>query len=309
MHALHFSKKIVASILFFSPICFYFAFAINSVNQSKIFVLGLGAQKGGTTWLARELRRQNVKFPFGKEGHVWNSIEGGVVNVEHVPLFDIKKDVQKKRILDSINDSDQYFEIASNVAVDTNCPVADITPAYCGLSQATLEKIRLGLLGKGFFVKVLFIARDPLSRVWSMHRMGVKRKKRSLLGQAIYSPSSEEVHAGLVKNFNSGYQKVRTQYEKTIEKIRMVFADEEFEILFFESLFTVDVYEAICSFLAIECGSPSFDVAANVSPEFANPPEYLQRTIVNYYRSTYEYMAEKYPEVKFLCRESFNLLE
>ena len=44
--------------------------------MKKIFILGVGAQKAGTTWLHRQLIK-NSKFNFGhrKEYHVFDSIE------------------------------------------------------------------------------------------------------------------------------------------------------------------------------------------------------------------------------------------
>ena len=38
--------------------------------MDKTFVIGFGAQKGGTTWLAANLKAAGVKFPWGKEARI-----------------------------------------------------------------------------------------------------------------------------------------------------------------------------------------------------------------------------------------------
>ena len=43
--------------------------------MKKIFILGVGAQKGGTTWLHRQLNsNQNIDLGFRKEYHILDAI-------------------------------------------------------------------------------------------------------------------------------------------------------------------------------------------------------------------------------------------
>jgi hypothetical protein len=44
--------------------------------MTKIFILGVGAQKGGTTWLHRQLNNnKNIDLGFRKEYHIFDAIE------------------------------------------------------------------------------------------------------------------------------------------------------------------------------------------------------------------------------------------
>lgn len=51
-----------------------------------------------------------------------------------------------------------------NEAVEQVC---DITPSYSMLSAGDFAIVRDGLEAKGFDVKVVFLMRDPLERLWS----------------------------------------------------------------------------------------------------------------------------------------------
>ena len=42
--------------------------------MDKTFIIGFGAQKGGTTWLAANLKKAGVKFPWGKEARILHNI-------------------------------------------------------------------------------------------------------------------------------------------------------------------------------------------------------------------------------------------
>jgi hypothetical protein len=44
--------------------------------MTKTFILGVGAQKGGTTWLHRQLNKnKNIDLGFRKEYHIFDAIE------------------------------------------------------------------------------------------------------------------------------------------------------------------------------------------------------------------------------------------
>ena len=56
--------------------------------MSKIFIIGFGAQKGGTTWLADNLSKAGVMFPWGKEArilhHSFDEIHSGQVSSKRI---------------------------------------------------------------------------------------------------------------------------------------------------------------------------------------------------------------------------------
>ena len=276
----------------------------------KTFILGVGAQKGGTTWLSSELRKLNVVFPFGKEGHVWSSVEKAKINInpESIPLLLHKKKFVQQRILASIDNPDHYFDICDAVYLDRCSPISDITPIYCSLQKPTLCRIREGLLKKGFSVKVLFIARDPFSRAWSMHRMGIKRKLNRN-PEEIEHALPENAHKNFLATHLSESQQVRTRYEKILPRLFDVFAPHEIGIFFYESLFAMDTYLSICNFLSLSAATPAFDNIRNKSTLVSKPPIEIQKVVVNSYKETYEYMGEAFPVVQTLWGNSYRLVD
>ena len=108
---------------------------------------------------------------------------------------------------------ERYFDICDDVFLDHNCLIADITPIYCSLEKQTLFRIREGLTKHGFTVRVLFIARDPFSRTWSMHRMGIKRRLRRHPEQT-WLARPENAHKNFLEAHLNDFQQVRTRYEK-----------------------------------------------------------------------------------------------
>lgn len=278
--------------------------------SKKIFVLGVGAQKGGTTWLASELHKLGVAFPFGKEGHIWTSVEKMNTKIvpENIPLFLNKKKVVQRRILRSIENPGQYFDICDAVFLARNCPIADITPIYCSLEKSTLCRIREGLLKHGFTVRVLFIARDPFSRTWSMARFGISRKLREN-PEEMWRARPENAYEKYLKNHLSDSQQVRTRYEKILPNLFDVFSPDEIGIFFYENLFSMDTYLSICNFLSESPATPAFDDIRNQSIVLPKPPINIQKVVVNSYKDTYEYMRENFPVVQRLWSESYGLID
>ena len=164
-------------------------------------------------------------------------------------LFFLTKKVIQERILRSIKNPDQYFDICDAVFLARNCPIADITPIYCSLEKQTLLRIREGLIKKGFAVRVLFIARDPFSRMWSMHRMGIKRRLRRHPEQT-WRTRPENAHKNFLEAHLNDFQQVRSRYEKILPNLFDVLLPDEIGIFFYENLFSMDTYSSLCNFCA-----------------------------------------------------------
>ena len=277
-------------------------------SEKKLFILGVGAQKGGTTWWAFECLKFGVFFPFGKEGHIWTNVEESNTNPEKIALFSRKQKKVQERIISCVKDPEQYFEICDSISKNRNCPIADITPIYCSLKVETLSRIREGLINKGFTVKVLFLARDPVCRAWSMHRMGIKMKLRNQPeNQELLWP--ENAHESFSREYMKSCQQIRTRYELILPNLFSVFKKDEINIFFYENLFCMNTYESICHFLGLTPADPSFDIVRNPSPLIDDLPLNLASIVVNAYSETYKYMRQVYPIVNDLWGDSYLLLK
>ena len=183
--------------------------------MTKTFILGVGAQKGGTTWLHRQLNsNSNIDFGFRKEYHVFDAIEDyekhktskrpkngfrerrirKILNSQKRGTLGCNLGMKRKQsrytalelaFIDNVDHYFNYFDYLylRNPSIDA---VGDITPNYALLKTKTFALIRKGLESRGFDVKVFFLMRDPVERAWSLarsetaeHRRQQKRKDLS----------------------------------------------------------------------------------------------------------------------------------
>lgn len=272
--------------------------------KKKLFLLGVGAQKGGTTWLHNQLsRNDNVDLGFVKEYHVFDAVfsqECIGFRTEIINKVFAKKEngslgcnnsnnSASTKILSFIDNTENYFDYFDylylrNKKIEL---VGDITPSYSMLDRNAFSHIKSGLESRGFDVKVVFLMRDPLERIWSMIRMERRIKKEKNL----------EINANEEENLRHSYLlphvKLRTTYNRTITELESVFEKENIYYGFYENLFSQEEFFSLQKFLDIGLKQPDFDFKTNVSPKNESVSYGLQKAIVNEYRAVYEELSKK----------------
>ena len=166
----------------------------------RTFLLGLGCEKGGTTWLYDYLERHpQVASGFSKEYHVLNAhflasgralqerriarVRRLIAGLRRVPgqrraqrlegLAAMLAQRERQRALAAdLGAYVDYFAGLADAAPDTRL-VCDITPLYACLDAAALAEVRARLEAAGFEVRVIFIMRDPIERAFSSYRMSL----------------------------------------------------------------------------------------------------------------------------------------
>ena len=284
-----------------------------------VFILGIGAHKGGTTWLADQFKKAGAKFPLGKEAHIWDAIEqqesgelaGAAWLTKEKPKRKRESRVtrERKKIRNSPgNYSSYYHNFAEQNKINF---VGDITPLYSALSIETLTRIRRGLVDEGFRIKVFFSARDPYSRIWSAVRAQTKRKHKSKLknSSSSHSLTAQNAQSQLEVNYKRASCKNRTRYDLIVPKLKEVFAGDELKICFFEELITQQGYADLASFIGLASTHAETDSPSRVSPSIEEPDHELKKAIINHYSETYEYMMKVFPRSKKLWADSIGLLE
>lgn len=114
------------------------------VNDQRTFVLGLGHQKCGTTWLYEYLA-QSPKFAegFAKEFHIWDrkDIPLFQANQPKKPRYSLRKSTAHD--LHKMSTSPNfYFDYFDKLMGRHKIITADITPSYSGLSAERLADIK-----------------------------------------------------------------------------------------------------------------------------------------------------------------------
>lgn len=271
-------------------------------KKSPVFVLGVGAQKAGTSWLHNYLNSlPEVDLGFMKEYHV--------LDQKHV------KDKTPRRIVrirnwfasflgtDSMSlrykfrrNNKHYFDyfqklVASNPEV---LITGDITPTYAAIPPAAMLKAKRSLEKKGFKVKVIFLMRDPVERCISANRMYLKPNQNEI----DLDPDLEA--ARLESTYSTLRFKIRTRYDITIKNLEEVFPSSDIYYGFYEELFSKNSVAAICEFLGLPFREANYDTIVNGSKVRGVIPSSLKSKIRFHYDPVYEYVASKFGRTRIM---------
>ncbi len=273
-----------------------------SPEPRKTFVLGLGCQKGGTSWLYDYLA-DSPQYAKGytKEFHVFNSLDVEsekpraerrfAMAAEQIEKAQRGEPFRADRLhwAAMCGNHDMYFDYFAGLL--SRRPrfraTGDLTPAYGMLSAERVAEIRDRFAGRRIRAVGIFLMRDPVERVWSHARM----HDRMELGDGA---TPEEV---LAEHYASPAYDQRTRYDHTLRVLDEVFDAGDRWIGFYEELFEEGRIREVCEVVGIDFREPDLETRSNASPKGATSlPDGLERTIAEHYREVYETVARRYPE-------------
>ena len=236
------------------------------------FLLGVGAQKAGTSWLHDQLkRRKDADFGFLKEYHVFDALE-----LEHFSSFRPKNPTPLKwrtwRRARFMERPERYFDyFASRLKPSHIRLTGDITPSYAGLSAQSFQRIKNAFTERGVQMRAVFIMRDPVERFLSQQRMQLRKRGRLKPEHEIEYLSKASLK--LLKR-----ESPRSDYPATLDALRTGLAASEVFIGLYETLFTAADHCALCRCLGIPEQIPELSHRVNASQATtAVPAEILQR--------------------------------
>ena len=242
------------------------------MGSDATFLLGVGAQKAGTSWLHDQLnRRKDADFGFLKEYHVFDALE-----LEHFSSFRPKNPTPLKwrtwRRARFMEQPERYFDyFASRLKPSHIRLTGDITPSYAGLSAQSFQRIKDAFKERGVQLRAVFIMRDPVERFLSQQRMQLR--KRGLL-----KPEHEIEHLDKASLKLLKRESPRSDYPATLDALRNGFAESEIFIGLYESLFTAATHRELCWCLGIPEQIPDLSHRVNASQATTSvPPELLHR--------------------------------
>lgn len=191
------------------------------------FLLNVGAEKGGTTWLYQYFKEHPDFHDMGKELNI----------IQRDDLVPLLEDVNEYR-----KDIESFFHAVSNI----NQVTGDFTH-YEGSSENIFRLIKNGLLKYDIEVVPVYIMRDPIQRSWSSWNMlgGGKIPKQSSASRFVMS------------NF------ISCRYKETIEALDNVFSNPLY--FFYEDFFTQTNINKICDELQISYHPVECDNIVNAS--------------------------------------------
>ena len=284
--------------------------------MKKIFILGVGAQKAGTTWLHHQLIKDS-KFNFGhrKEYHVFDSIQrlnqsSRKKNNFLLKNFFIKNviasykdgtlgrnasnDATRYRTVDLsfIDNIENYFDYFDYLFLKNQHTqaVGDITPQYALLNKEAFQSIRVGLEKRGFTIKIIFLMRDPAERCWSAvkyKRQNLNDEKESQYDEVEFLEKNIKMSDGCIK---------KSRYERTIKTLEDTFAQENIHYEFYERLFSSESQNRIQDFLGLNLGAFQNSEVINATPKDKPLPQEINQQLIKTLQPTYEFLKCRYGE-------------
>jgi hypothetical protein len=271
--------------------------------SSRSYVVCIGAQKAGTSWLFRYLQqRPEVLLSPLKEIHYfdaryrpdlcahWDREYSNRFKqlVKKSSIAQLRDDPGLQDFIDAhldrlrmIDDGTYYRKHFEKRVQSQHRLFGEITPAYSMLPAAGLEAIR-DSFGSA---RVIFVMRDPVDRYWSSLKMKERNRKR--LGDDSFS-AIERYYPEL----DNPQHSERTAYHHTLDNLSRVFERRDYLVLFYEELFTDASIDRLCRFLGLDFASGNYQTIINESGSDAIPDEDMQRAAAAKFAAVYRGVAQ-----------------
>jgi hypothetical protein len=268
--------------------------AMQAMNQ-KIFVLGVGAPKAGTTWLHRYLQsKKNVSMGFTKEYQIWDAISVPECSNYIVSWRGCMRGTNNmKRWLMQKSPYFYFYYFANLLSRRDVDLVGDITPAYSALTREVFKQIKTGFEKHGIKVKVVFLMRDPVDRCLSSFSMNIRRNK---FQPAVGSRPNVDWGDEFLAFSRHPTCKIRTNYHKTIQELEKVFDKSDLYYGFYENMFEQGEIDRLSSFLHVDSDSAfreqKFNYGSKISVDTSSAME-----VAREYKDVYRFILPRFPQV------------
>ena len=280
--------------------------------SDRTFILGVGAQKAGTSWLHAYLGRfDHVDTGMCKEYHVWDHVYvPGLGKGAPPPAGAARRPAQQLR-LEMQRDPERYFDYFADLLARPGIRItADITPSYAALPAEALAGIHAGFARRGIACRVVFMMRDPVQRCWSMARMNHARRKSPNVDLSD-DPNPQEV---LRRIYRTPRCEMRTRYDRSLRGLEQGIPAEDLHVCFYEALFGEAGEEpaelrTLAAWLGLPLRPDILKQRVNGHSGSAALDPGLAREVACHYREVYSVCADRFPRSRQLWRRGWELLD
>ena len=295
--------------------------------DAPTFVLGVGAQKAGTSWVYDYLNgHPDCAMTAVKEMHVFDLLlarkDNAAVALQRLQRLrgTLRKEIARAKegrpfaedgprltgFMDCMAmqyQPDRYAHYFRTLRARHPGArvIGEITPNYATLTVDNYRAIRRIIEEEiGARPKVVFLLRDPVERCWSQQRMvdrmAEARTKRKGKGKAAGKKKRADARERFGKAARAPRAQGLTRYENTIRNLEQVFSADEVFYGLYEELFTEAEVARLCAFLGIATVDPKFDVVKNASPRTTEPKRKDVAQVRAFYGETYAFCRERFGE-------------
>ena len=263
-----------------------------TINNSKTFLLGLGVQKGGTSWLHEQLnKRKDANFGFLKEYHFLDALTLDTY-ADFRPIHPFPWRWRTWRRHRFFQRPERYFDYFADLLNKPDISLSgDITPSYGCLSSSTLRWVIDEFEQRGVRTCAVLILRDPVERFLSQQRMKLRKAGR-------LEPEQERQQLLRAAQKLSKEGSNRSNHLKTLATLEHVFSRENMFIGLYEQLFTEGSYRNLCLKLKIPYQQPDWNQRVNESRSTTSIPYQTLKIIGRSQSEVYRGIALNYPHLK-----------
>lgn len=181
-----------------------------------------------------------------------------------------------------IYDDNAYFAHFARLSTPETRTLCDITPAYSTLGPAGFAYLRDFCASQDMRLRILYVMRDPVDRLWSQLRHITHASPDSRLtdrwAEALQSPRIM----------------ARTDYRYTVQDIDTVFPAEDVKYLFYEDLFTEPALRGLCAFADAPYAPGDTATVHNRTELALDLPEEVRDAFLTALAPQYAYCRERF---------------
>lgn len=290
------------------------------MGDARTILMCMGATKAGTSWahdtlaLHPECHLRTIKeyhYFSLKEPQHWENrlveLDAESAGLAQMPLQDLnpylarrQQDLQDWRQMIAARQIDAagFDAFLQQGAPEAAKVVGDFTPAYSILPAKFLAPIA----AFGARLRVLYLIRDPLARLWSHIRMSADRMEGGDFA-ANCTDVLQRVLAGAEGGGIPGITR-RGDYASIVPKLQRVFG-ARLMVIFTEDLFMPAGYARLLQFLGLSPVMPDFDRRVHEGRSLAFP-ENLRRATLQFLRPQYDFIASEFPALPDVWRRNLS---
>lgn len=265
------------------------------------YIIGVGAQKAGTSWLADYLNgHDEIMMSPIKELHFFDEVFEPDYTKELRPrkYLAFRKMVEATRYAEFINDNEiqekindylEWVRIGNSLenykffmesrAKEEHKAVCEITPAYSILNHLAYKEMKR----LSDDVRIVFILRDPIDRFWSSLRMHY---------------TNEDIKKLSVDNIRSLCQsdvfRLKGDYRRTCQELVKAFPSENIYTCFYENLFSDSSIENLCAFLSIKFNKGDYSKIVRKSNGYSVEPSGFEARALEFFMPLYLWAYENF---------------
>ena len=262
--------------------------------MKKLFLLGVGAQKAGTTWLANYLATSRDVASNGiKEYHIWDSLHLPICRKRVVSPQDARLNFRNAVTFALQQSPQKYFVYFDEMMDARKRPTTfDITPSYAGLNRDVFGTIIEGFARRDIATRAIFLMRDPIERCWSSARNRERNK----------SGHTDVTGEGLVAHATSAEAEMRTRYAHTVTELEASFPASDLYFGLHEDMFDAANVAAISQFCRVELRPGLAEQKIFSCPKTLPVADDDLRRVARHYRDVYDFAAARFPRATALWR-------